>query len=99
DQYIANMGDGAAAGFKYFDVKSLSTVTVELSGRGEGELLLFDNPEFRAPAARFPVSLSGDRGEVSAPCRLGGGVRALYFTFRGTGAINFHSFTLKGGTT
>ena len=67
DQYIANLRDGAAAGFKYFDVKSLSTVTVELSGRGEGELLLFDNPEFRAPAARFPVSLSGEIGRAS--CR------------------------------
>ena len=96
DQYIANMRDGAVAGFKYFDIRRLDAISVELSGMAQGEFLICDRPGSQAVAARVPVALSGGRAELSAPCRLDAGVRALYFEFRGTGSVDFHSFTLDG---
>ena len=45
DQYIANMRDGAVAGFKYFDIRGLNTVTVGLSGTAQGAFVLSITPD------------------------------------------------------
>ena len=97
DQYIASMRDGAVAGFKYFNIQGINAVSVELGGTAEGELLLSDTPDFQTTAARIPVVLVEDRTELTAPCVLADGVRALYFKFHGAGSVDFHSFTLTGG--
>ena len=96
DQYIANMRDGATAGFKYFDIKGLRAVSVELSGSANGVFTVSDTPDFETSAASIPVKLtSGKRMEFEAPCSAADGVRALYFRYVGEGAVDFHSFTLR----
>lgn len=96
-QYIANLRDGAVAGFKYFDLHGLAAISIELRGRGEGALLVSDTPDFKSPAARIPVSLNADAWqELTAPCALADGKRALYFKFSGTGSLDFRSFELRG---
>ncbi len=95
-QYIANMRNGAVAGFKYFDIRELKTVSVELSGAAEGEFLLSDRPDFQTVSARIQLKLTGGRAEFHAPCAMADGKRALYFKFCGKGSVHFHFFSLKG---
>ena len=95
DQYIANMRDGAVAGFKYFDIRGVKTVAVELSGTAEGEFLLSDTPGFQTISARIPLKLIDGRAEFRAGCALDNGARALYFKFCGVGSADFHSFLLE----
>lgn len=96
-QYLSNMRDGAVAGFKYFDCKGLKSVSAELRGRANGELLVSDTPEFRTTAARIAVELNSDGWkELGAPCTIPDGTRALYFKFTGKGRLDFRSFELVG---
>ena len=95
-QYIANMRNGAVAGFKYFDIRELKTVSVELSGAAEGEFLLSDRPDFQTVSARIQLKLTGGRAEFHAPCAMADGERALYFKFCGKGSVHFRFFSLKG---
>lgn len=95
-QYIANMRNGAVAGFKYFDIRELKTVSVELSGAAEGEFLLSDRPDFQTVSVRIQLKLTGGRAEFHVPCAMADGERALYFKFCGKGSVHFHFFSLKG---
>ena len=94
-QYIANMRNGATAGFKYFEFRGLRAVTIETRGRGSGEFVISDDPNFSWIAARIPVKLGADRWtELSAPCAMADGTRALYIQYRGGGQVDFRSVTL-----
>ena len=95
DQYIANMRDGAVAGFKYFDIRGVKAVSVELSGTAEGEFLLSDTPGFQTISARIPLKLIDGWAEFRAGCALDNGARTLYFKFCGVGSVDFHSFSLE----
>ena len=95
DQYIANMRDGAVAGFKYFDIRGVKAVSVELSGTAEGEFLLSDTSGFQTISARIPLKLIDGRAEFRADCALNSGEQALYFKFCGVGSVDFHSFLLE----
>ena len=95
DQYIANMRDGAVAGFKYFDIRGVKAVSVELSGTAEGEFLLSDTPGFQTISARIPLKLIDGWAEFRAGCALDNGARTLYFKFCGVGSVDFHSFLLE----
>lgn len=94
-QYIANMQDGAVAGFKYFQVQDASSITVEVSGKGMGTLEVSTAESFADTAAVIPVGASGSMIQVSAPLNLTDGVCPLYFRFQGQGSIDFYSFELK----
>ena len=97
-QYIANMRDGAVAGFKYFAFASLKSLSVQVRGSANGVFLVSDTPDFEAPAARIEIKLSGeDWEELDAPCAIPDGTRPLYFKFTGKGRLDFRSFTLTGG--
>ena len=94
-QYIANLRNGAVAGFKYFRLAGLQTVEVELRGRADGELLVADTPD-GAPAAAIPVRLHTRQWTtLRAPCPLPDGDRALYFRYKGKGRLDFRAFTLR----
>ena len=95
DKYIANMRDGAVAGFKYFDIRGVKAVSVELSGTAEGEFLLSDTPGFQTISARIPLKLIDGWAEFRAGCALDNGARTLYFKFCGVGSVDFHSFLLE----
>ncbi|KAA9105870.1 family 43 glycosylhydrolase [Microbacterium rhizomatis] len=92
DQHIANMRDGAVAGFKHFDLRAARSVTVDVRG-GDGEVHV--STELNgAPLAVIPVPTPvGETGTVALPEGLTE-KSALYFRYRGKGAISFHSFTL-----
>ena len=95
DQYIANMRDGAVAGFKYFSFSGPGTITAELRGKAEGRLSVSTDAEGREKAAEIPVSLdSPDWTETRARLAVKPGVHALYFRYEGEGYVDFNSFSL-----
>ena len=94
DQYIANMQDGAVAGFKYFQFDGPKKILVELGGTADGQMEVSDNPEFQNVTS-IPVSLKGGIASFGSRLDVGAGVKPLYFRFVGTGAVDFHAFELQ----
>lgn len=95
DQYIANMADGAWCGFKYFDFRGASTITVTTRGDGRGMLAVAAG-RGEPPFARIPI-VPGSEWHASAavPFPPLSGTHALYFTYTGDGAMDFRDFTLE----
>lgn len=93
DQYIANFRHGATAGFKYFDIKDVKTVSVTVSGNADGKITVRDEKD-GAPVAVIPVKAQKAPAVFSAEYTGMGGVKPLYFTFEGKGKCNFIDFTL-----
>lgn len=102
DQYIANMCDGATAGFKYFDFgygrggdcQKPRQVRISLRGRAEGCMEVRLQPG-KDTAAVIPVHLRGGRAVFGADLKPLEGRHALYFTFHGKGAPDFLAFQLR----
>ena len=84
DQYIANMRDGATAGFKYFSFDG-DERTIRVTGRGKGRFVVTDG---KNTVATVPVG-----GE--AAFSIGQGVHPLYFTYQGEDAADFISFAIR----
>lgn len=96
DQYIANMCDGATAGFKYFDLSGTDRVRVCLRGRAEGCMEVTEKPGGEI-LARIPVSIKSAKAVFGGRLKPLDGVHALYFTYRGKGHPDFLAFQLKRG--
>ena len=93
-QYIRNMKDGATAGFKYFTAtdritvkaftrgaKGIFEIRTELNGEVKGIIHLNESSTFTAStSSEFNI---GDKDHF-----------ALYFTYRGEGAVDFLEFEL-----
>ena len=94
-QYIANMRDGAVAGFRYFDFHSAQYVRLLIGGKAEGTIEASTEPDFKTLAAQVPVKTDGRTVWVCAQLSLPDGVQPLYFRFMGQGAIDFYSFEFK----
>lgn len=97
DQYIANMQDGAVAGFKYFDfIQAEYRIVLELRGDAKGAIQVSVDPQFGTLAARIPVDGPGSgirryTGRLSLPKTKR---QPLYFRYVGEGAVDFIGFTL-----
>ena len=100
-QYIKNMQDGSTAGYKYFAFQGLERIAVVLRGKAEGVLEIRTREPGRgaqsegAVIGRIEIQVDSDswsrfEGEVKAE----NGKAALYFTYRGNGAVDFRSFEL-----
>ncbi|MBO5176634.1 MAG: family 43 glycosylhydrolase [Lachnospiraceae bacterium] len=92
--YITGVHDTVTIGFKYFEMKNVKEISLqarcycngvfEVRTAWDGEVL-----------AKLPVISSNVWEEYTAPFTPEDGVHALYFTYRGTGNLQFKSFTLK----
>ena len=87
DQYIANMRDGATAGFKYFVFDGTETM-ISVTGRGTGKFIVSTDPDGKEIVAAIPVNGAG-------ACNIPEGTQALYFRYAGTDAADFISFTIE----
>ena len=94
DQYIANMKNGAVAGFKYFDLKDLQKIEILVSGEGLGEMLVKTSMDGKV-VGRIPVQAGFKKTWSGAECNTADGVQALFFEYRGEGSVNFHRFKLS----
>jgi len=94
-QYIANMRDGAVAGFKYFQMSDEDQITVEIRGKANGEILVSEEKSFAKINARIPVYLNDEKEKsLSGELKIEDGKKALFFKFCGTGKLDFISFIL-----
>jgi hypothetical protein len=95
DQYVANLTDGAVAGFKYFALNGLTNISARVRGTGTGVLRVSTSLRGE-PIADIPVAPSTEWTESSAALpEPVSGVLPLYFSFHGSGAIDFSQFTLS----
>ncbi len=94
DQYVSNLTDGSLAGFKSFAMQGLASIAVSTRGTGEG-VLEVATAMHGVPVGRIPLAPSADWASTEAPVAVPDGEQALYFTFRGTGSVDFRSFELK----
>lgn len=92
-QCIRNMQDGATAGFKYFDLKGRTRIAVKTRG-ADGCLTVRTAPDAQ-PVGKIPVKAGSSWQDASAELLLPVGKAALYFTYEGSGKIDFLSFTLQ----
>lgn len=94
-QYIANMRNGAVAGFKYFWFQDLSEIRVVLRGKAKGKLWVWSDYAGMGVVAEIIVdSKSRDWTEFTAVAETENGEGALYFCYEGQGSIDFLKFTL-----
>lgn len=94
DQYIANLADGATAGYKYFRFYGTTGIAVKVRGDGAG-VLEVRTEESADPLTQIAVEPSAEWRSFESSFALEPGVYPLYITFRGKGAIDFAEFTLK----
>ena len=95
DQYIANLQNGAWAGFKYFAFTGEEkTVSVTVRGNASGTLCV-TTARGDEPAAKILVTPSSDWTIFSAPLAVKPGKAPLYFTYHGDGAVDFTLFCIE----
>ena len=87
------MRDGATAGFKLFDLSGVTAISATVSCLGSGKL------EIRTrlgdfPIGEIPVKEKEGTQTVVAQIKTVDSVTPLYFTYRGTSAVDFWAFTL-----
>ena len=93
-QYIANLTNDAAAGFKYFTLSGVHSISVWLRGSGEGQFTATTGID-DAAAVQIPVKPTSDWTKYTMPFFVPDGVVQLSFTFNGTGAVDFLKFELE----
>ena len=91
DQHIANFGDGATAGFKYFEFDGAAEISVEVCGSANGVMTVTDGVK---TVAKIDIKPCKTRTAYSARLNVENGVKPLYFTYNGKGKLNFISFTI-----
>lgn len=84
DQYIANMREGATAGFKYFAFDGTET-TIHITGRGAGAFTVSNGKTVLCSVA-INSTASGHFPQGTSP---------LYFTYTGPDVADFISFTIE----
>lgn len=94
DQYIADIDNGTVIGYKYFDMNGAKTISVKVKGSGAGELIV-SATDGGDTAAKIAITPSADYADFTAPLTIPDGKTALYFTFKGTGKLDFTSFILE----
>jgi hypothetical protein len=83
------------AGFKYFELLGLKSISVTLRGQGEGRMQISTTRDFLEIAAEIPVCVNGLTKSLDVACSLQNGVYPLYFRYTGTGYVDFLWFTLR----
>lgn len=93
--YIANLIDSATAGFKYFDCKGISKLSIKVRGYCQGRFEI--KTSWNGPVlAKIPVNFTNVWTEYVTEVNIPDGVNALYFTYKGSGSASLASFTLMG---
>lgn len=87
NQYIANMQEGATAGYKYFNLQRLKRITIETSC-ADGEMWVHTDLK-KEPLCKISIK------EKSATFPAITGIYPLYFVYHGDGAVDFYEFRLE----
>lgn len=94
DGYVGNIQDSATAGFKYFECKGVSEISITVRGYAKGVFEVKTEWDGEV-LAKIPVDYTNVWKKYTASVRLADGIHALYFTFRGQGNAMLKSFELN----
>lgn len=96
-QYIANMKDGATAGFKYFIIKGSKSIKITIRGVAVGEIIISTDPNFSDVFCNIPVDINDKNNwiDLYSRCKVIYGIYPIYFKYLGRGYIDFKTFELK----
>ncbi len=88
------MQDSTIAGFKYFECKGITRISLKTRGYGNGyfEVKISWDGE---TLGKIPVGYSNVWVVNSADIMIPDGVQALFYEFKGEGGISLSSFTLE----
>ncbi|MCQ2519797.1 MAG: family 43 glycosylhydrolase [Lachnospiraceae bacterium] len=91
DAHIANFGDGACVGFKFFDIRGVKKIRTWFHGYGAGTI------EVRTEWDKEPVGKTDFHSDniwkqVDIDVNIPDGVHAIYFTYHGGGQKLFKGF-------
>ncbi len=91
--YIAEITDSATAGYKYFECENVTGIKITARGYADGifEVKTAWNGEV---LAEIPVQYTNVWEEYFAKVEIPNGKQAIYFTYRGGGTAQLHSFEL-----
>lgn len=98
DEYVANFCTDCTVGFKYFDLRETSSITVKLKGKGDGCSVVVRTKEDGPVVCRIPVKSCKEpamfAGQLEKPEGDLGEKTALFFSIEGKGSFDFISFDL-----
>lgn len=95
DQYIANMSDGAWAGYKYFCFSGgESELTVQVRGSDSGTVKVFID-RHGAAVCRIRIKPSEAFQNFTGPLSVPVGIHPLFFVYEGGGHIDFSAFIIQ----
>ena len=92
--YIANMRDGAVAGFKYFSCKGIERVAVTVRGKADGVMEVLTELN-QPPIGKISLGRSNEWKTYEERIQIPDGVCSLYFRYAGTGYVSLASFELR----
>lgn len=92
--YVGNIQNSATAGFKYFDMKGVSRITITVRGYAKGVFRVKTSWDGEV-LAEIPVDYTNVWQDYTVPLSIEDGVHALYFTFCGQGNAMLKSFELS----
>ncbi len=88
--YIANMRDGATAGFKYFDCEGIRQVRIRARGYAKGAFEI--KTAWNGPAlGKIPIEFTNIWVAYTADIVIPDGIQAIYITYTGSGAASLAS--------
>jgi hypothetical protein len=94
--YIANMRDGATAGFKYFDCRGVKKITIKArGGLGLGGAFEIMTEWNGTPICTIKTVTTNEWKEYSSDISIPDGVHSLYFRFVGRTQASMASFILE----
>ncbi len=93
-QYVANMRDGAVAGFRYFAFTECSAISIRAEGTAQGHVQVSAGEDFSELCADIPI-INGEQIADETPLSVPKGTWPLYFRFIGSGILNFYGFELR----
>lgn len=95
-QYIANMRDGATAGFKYFEHIGGSRISVTIRGNATGCIKVARKENISEIVATIPIESKGRKwSSFQSDMKKMNGVSPLYFQFEGRGKLDFLAFEFE----
>ncbi len=94
DGYIANMMDGAVAGFKYFEFMNASAITLRVRGYCKGSFIVSTSPD-GIESARIAVDFTNVWTDYRGSLEIADGQHALYIRYQGEGRASLAAFILE----
>ena len=92
--YIAQITDGTIVGFKYYDFKDVTKITLKVRAYAQGAFEI--RTEWNGPAyATIPVENTNVWEKYTSELHIPDGVHAVYIAYVGGGSPSLLSFTLE----